>query len=226
MIFEAKLIVILLFIITNFVVLLLVKTRINRALSFIFSYLLLALFLSLTVSSYENLKELMVVSAIYFAVILAIIFYYDPIAVEQCDKTKSEKFFYLAFIIPSSISLFLLVWAATFWITKNVSKTAFLVEERKIELRNEELFGSLQSSHFAVNTAQGIGDGTDVRKLRIRESQPYKTQDQFKMSAKKRARLKDQLSDNFLLKGSSHLMLILAATLSVLLLLSSKKSER
>jgi hypothetical protein len=49
---------------------------------------------------------------------------------------------------------------------------------------------------------------------------------EIEMNEKKRARLKDKLSDNFLLKRSSDVILIIVAVSTSLLLLNGKKIEK
>ena len=53
-----------------------------------------------------------------------------------------------------------------------------------------------------------------------------KTYAEIELNEKKRARLKDKLSDNFLLKRSSDVILIIVAVSTSLLLLGNKKTEK
>ena len=88
MFFDPEIITALFFIIINFTVLFFVKTNINKAISLIFSYLVTVLFLAMTVSSYDNLREIIVLSAAYLSVVLFLVFNYDSLILEETKKSK------------------------------------------------------------------------------------------------------------------------------------------
>lgn len=222
MILDAKLITVLFFIIINFAVLFFVKTNINKALSLIFSYLVTVLFLIMTVSSYDNLKETIVLSAVYLAVVLFLVFNCDAFILEELQKSKIQKIRHAFFVVPALVFAVLITFFSTFWITKNISEISRFVEEKKIEIKNKELFGSLKtpSDEITIDEAKGIAP----RPIAVADNQPYKTQDEFNMNMRRRVRLKDQLSDSFLLKRSSDLILFIMV-LSVFPLLILRKKE-
>ena len=222
MLFDPKIITVLLFIIINFTVLFFVKANINKAISLIFSYLVTVLFLAMTVSSYDNLREIIVLSAAYLSVVLFLVFNCDSLILEEAKKSKIKKIQHVFFIVPALIFTVLIIFFSTFWITKNISKISSFVEEKKIEIKNKELFASLKtpSDEITIDEAKGIAP----RPIAVADNQPYKTQDEFNMNMRRRARLKDQLSDSFLLKRSSDLILFIMV-LSVLPMLILRKKE-
>lgn len=222
MFFDPKIITVLLFIIINFTVLFFVKTNINKAISLIFSYLVTVLFLAMNVSSYDNLKEIIVLSAAYLSVVLFLVFNCDSLILEETKKSKIKKIQHVFFIVPALVFTVLIIFFSTFWITKNIPKISSFVEEKKIEIKNKELFGSLKnpSDEITIDEAKGIAP----RPIAVVDNQPYKTQDEFNMNMRRRARLKDQLSDSFLLKRSSDLILFIMV-LSVFPLLILRKKE-
>jgi hypothetical protein len=227
MFFDAKLLVATLFIITNFSILFLVKTRFNIALSLIFTYLLTVLCLSITVSNYENLKELTIVLAIYTMVMMFLIFYHNPIVLEKIQKSRFEKIRYVFFIVPICFFVILATFFSTFWIVTKIEETSYFVAEKKIEQKNEELFGSLKSSEseITIDELRGIVPRSKIHKKILEKNKTYKTQDEFKMSARRRSRLQDKMAESFLLKRSSDFILIITALLVTSLLLAKSESE-
>lgn len=220
MILDAKLITALFFIIINFAVLFFVKTKINKALSLTFSYLAMVLFLTMTVSSYNNLKETIVLLALYLAVVLFLIFNCDSFISQELQKSKFQKIQQAFFVIPVLVFSVLIIFFSTFWITKNISEISIFVEEKKIEVKNKELIASLKFSPNKITTDAIRGMTLPV----AADIQAYKTPDEFNMNARKRAHLKDQLSESFLLKRSSDLILFIMI-LSVFPLLILRKKE-
>lgn len=219
--FDIKLLVVLLFVVINFSILLLVKTRINSAISLILSYLVTVFFLGLAVTSYENLKELIVILAIYSMVVLFLVCRHDSIILEEEKKSRFKKIslhFFVALVV-------LVIFFSVFWVTNNIVRISNFVEGQKIERRNKELFGSFRtsSSHIIIDENRGIVPKKKTLKIEKRSELVNKrdTQEAFNLNARQRARLKDRLSDSFLLKRFSDFILIITALLTLSLLHSN-----
>jgi len=210
----------LVFIIINFLILFLVKARTTTVVSLIIVHLVAVLFFSLSIASHEFFKEIVLSLIVYSMVILFLISNDDLVHKEiSIHKVASFK---LALLKISGLAIFfMIIFAMIFSLTKNLDKFANLMLEEKSDWQNEVVLNPMILPSHPVHIA--------VKKFYLGKSFTNSLLDEmtskFERNDKKLARLKDKLSDNFLLKRSSDMIVIIVAISSILLLLSQKKNK-
>jgi hypothetical protein len=221
MIFDAKFLTLLAFIVINFLIIFIIKTRTSIITALIISYLVIVLFFSLSLSNYNSYQEIVLALIICSMVTLLLISSYrqTDLSDEKPNKTKGWRQFLIfapVVCLTASLSFF-----ALFLLTKNTFEISKLVAEKKINQQENIINNPMISPNHAVHVA--------VKKFylgkKFEDNRSKKTYLDFEFSERKKARLKDKLSDNFLLKRSSEAILIIVVISSVLLILSSKKVE-
>ncbi len=220
MIIDAKFLTLLAFVVINFLILFTIKTRTTIVTGLIISHLVAVLFFSLSISNYNSFKEIVLALIVYSMVILFLVSNYNPIYLlgNEANKIKSRRqlfFFIAAIIVVISVTFF-----ALFSVAKNIEKISEIIVEKKIIKQEEVLKNPMILPQHPVHIA--------VKKFyfgkKFEEEWSDKTYIELEMNERKRARLKDKLSDNFLLKRSSDVILIIVAMSTSLLLLASKKT--
>lgn len=218
----AQFFTVLIFIIINFAILFVVKSRTTTVTSLIIAHLVAALFFSISISGNEQFKEMVLSLIIYSMVILFLISNYDFSAMSSKTKIEIERRINRIIVYLVAVLAFIAVFAAVFSLTKNFTNLSNAVIEKKILLQGEvALNPMLLPSHPVHNTIKKFYLGRNFDAQKIDESVP-----QFEANERKIARLKDSLLDNFLLKRSSDMILIIVAISCVLLLLAQKKNEQ
>jgi hypothetical protein len=177
--FDAKFFTILVFVVINFFILFIVKTRTTLVISVIITHLIAILFFSLSIVNYDAFKEITLSLILYSMVILFLISNYGTITVNDEDSGESRRhIFFNGVICVIAAAVFLLL----------------------------------------INVVKNVGDS---RKSPVfMQEQGTKISDYNSM---KKARMRDKLLDNFLLKRSSDVILIIVAASTTLLLLSRKE---
>lgn len=221
MLLDAKFFTLLTFIIINFLILFAVKTRTTTVTSLIIAHLVAVLFFSLSISNYNSFKEIVLALIVYSMVILFLISNYNPIYLVNKEevKTKHSK---ISLLIFSLMGLaFVSVFLGLFLITKNIPEITEIVYDKKstkqVEVIKNPMILPSHPAHIAVKKFY-LGK-------KFEDNWSDKADNDLEMNEKKKARLKDKLSDNFLLKRSSDVILIIVAISTSLLLLGSKKTE-
>jgi len=221
MLSAAQFFTLLIFIILNFLILFIVKTRTTTITSLIIAYLVAALFFSLSIASNDAFKEMVLSLIIYSMVILFLISNYDFSNMTARAPIKIERRHHLLIIYFSAALIFLTIFSALFSLTKNFAEISNLVIEKKITLQNDLATNPILMPSYAVHgTVKKFYLSRNFDEKKIDESNPA-----FEANERKIARLKDSLLDNFLLKRSSDMILIIVAISCVLLLLAQKKNE-
>lgn len=221
MLSAAQFFTLLIFIIINFLILFIVKTRTTTITGLIISYLIATLFFSLSIASNDAFKEMVLSLIIYSMVILFLISNYDFSQVTARGIIKIERRRNEIIIYFLAAIFFLTIFLALFSLTKNFAAISNLVIEKKIVLQNDVATNPmLVPSHPVHGTIKKFYLNRNFDEKKIDESNPA-----FEANERKIARLKDSLLDNFLLKRSSDMILIIVAISCVLLLLAQKKSE-
>ena len=223
MFFNSKLLVILVFVVINFLIITKVKTRTSTIISLIISHLILVLFLSISISSYNSFKEIVLALVAYSMVVLFLISNHSTIFVKDPERSQQQSLLKIFFSTISIASIVLIVFVALFLVAKNVAEIANLVDDQKIETQDILSENPLVSTNHPVH--QEIEKYYLGKKLEDQEVWLNKSQSEFEINEKKWTRLKEKLSDNFLLKRSSDVILIIVAVSTTLLLLSRKKPE-
>jgi hypothetical protein len=155
-------------------------------------------------------------------VILFLISNYNPIYLTDNQTNKINESHSSLFIVPIISAGILIIFSAVFLITKNISDISKVIHEKEAEKQNEIIRNPMILPSYAVHIA--------VKKFylgkKFEDDWSDKTYAEIELNEKKRARLKDKLSDNFLLKRSSDVILIIVAVSTSLLLLGNKKTEK
>jgi len=211
----------LIFIITNFSILFLVRTRTTTITSLIIAHLITVLFFSLSIPNYNLFKEIVLTLIIYSMVILFLISNYNPIY-SNAENSSKFKFSRQKLTLFSSVFLALsTIFFLLFFLTKNLSPIANSVHDKKFIKQNEALSNPMILPSHPVHIA--------VKKFYLdkdfEDNWSDKTYVALEVNERKRARLKDKLSDNFLFKRSSDVILLIVAVSTSLLLLMQKKPQ-
>lgn len=219
---DAKLLVVLIFVVVNFLIIFAIRVRTTTVISLIIAHLIMVLFLSFSISNYNSFKEVVLALIAYSMVLLFLISNQNQIFLHDLEKSqpKASKN-YRIFILPV-FAVVVVVFLALFSVAKDVGKISKTIVEKKLERQNEIMLNPMilpsHPVHIAVRKfylGKKIGDENDwVDKVQI----------QSEVSERKQARLRDKLSDNFLLKRSSDVILIIVAISTSLLLLSTRKT--
>ncbi len=218
MLSAAKFFTVLIFIVINFLILFTVKSRTTTITSLILAHLVAALFFGLSIASNDAFKELVLGLIIYSMVILFLISNYDyssfsSAAANKINGWKGRIIFYIF-----AGSFFLAIFLTIFLVKRNLLPIANAIQEKKITLQNEiaanPMISTSHSAHIVVKKFY-LGKGANLQNS---------DEINFELEANDRkiARLKDKLLDNFILKRSSDMILIIVAISSILLLLSQK----
>ncbi len=200
MLFEPRILVILLFIIINFLIIFAVKTRTTATTSLIIAHLVLVLFLSISITNYQSFKEIVLALIIYLMIILSLISNHNKSYLNNYQHYKPISIF-LIFIIPACLTC-----AATFYLAKTTIPIANLIKEK-------QAISNLDSN------ADNIALPGDDNLISKNNSESLNNTGTISNNDYKIAKLKRKLSDNFLLKRSSDVILVIAGLVAGLLLL-------
>ncbi len=224
MIFDAKILVALVFVVISFLIILKIKTRTTSVTTLILAHLVLVLFLSLSISNYNSFKELVLALVAYSMVLLFLISNHNPIFFNDSDKSQKPRSRWSLLFVPLIFAAFALIFLALFIVTKNVQTISQAISDKRIEKQTEALLNPMILPSHPVH----IG----VRKFYLGKKMESdgnnwvdKVQVRSEINDRKQARLKDKLADNFLLKRSSDVILIIVAISTSLLLLGARKTE-
>jgi hypothetical protein len=221
MFFDPKFLTLLTFIAINLLILFVVKTRTTAITSLIISHLIAVLFFSLSIANYNSFKEIVLALIVYSMVILFLISNYNPTEKKITKNHAIKNYFSSSFFISVIFFAVLTIFLSLFFIAKNVAQIADGIQNKKFNKQNEIMQNPMilpsHPAHIAVKKFY-LGK-------KFEEEWSDKTYAELEMNERKRARLKDKLSDNFLLKRSSDVILIIVAVSTSLLLLTNKKIE-
>jgi hypothetical protein len=155
-------------------------------------------------------------------VILFLVSNYNPIYLAGNETNKEKESRIKMFFVPMMCLIVLMLFCSLFFVAENIAQISEDVRERKMVKQEEVVKNPMILPSHAVHIA--------VKKFylgkKFEEEWSDKTYAELEMNERKRARLKDKLSDNFLLKRSSDVILIIVAVSTSLLLLGTKKTEK
>lgn len=219
--FDPKLLTLITFITINFLILFIVKTRTTTITSIIIAHLISVLFFSISISNYNSFKEIVLALIIYSMVILFLISNYSAVYSSEDESPKIEHAWRKYFLISAYFFTSAIIFSSVFFIAKNVTKISDAMREKKFSKQNEIMENPMilpsHPVHIAVKSFY-LGK-------KFEEEWSDKSYANLEINERKRARLKDKLSDNFLLKRSSDVILIIVAVSTGMLLLTNKKIE-
>ncbi len=218
---DAKFFTLLIFVAINFCILFFVKTRTTTVISLIIAHLVAVLFFSLSISNYNSFKEIVLALIIYSMVALFLISNYNSayLTFDRTSRTNLLHKFSLPLISVASAIILVIFFSLTL-VTKNVTQISEALREKKSSKQNEVMQNPMILPSHPVHIA--------VKKFYLgkkfeEDEWSDKTLVALELSERKKARLKDRLSDNFLFKRSSDAILIIVAVTSSLLLLARKE---
>lgn len=223
MFFDTKLLVILVFVIINLLIISIIKTRTSTIISLIISHLILVLFLSLSISSYNSFKEVVLALVAYSMVALFLISNYNSFFLKEKSYLQASSRIKKLIIIPAIIFVVSTISFSLFLVSKNISNISNLVSDKKIDAQNAFISDPLSSPSHPVH--KEIQKHYLGKKLEDQADWLEKSKIEFEVDENKWIQLKEKLSENFLLKRSSDVILIIVAISTTLLLLSNKKSK-
>lgn len=216
MMFDAKLFTVLVFVIINFLILFTIKTRTTIVISLIIAHLVAVLFFSLSISNYNSFKEIVLALIVYSMVILFLISNYNPIYLAKKENIEFRKLSITT--ILASITV-ILSFVSIFFIAQNIAQISESVQVKRT-VKEERIFNNpiISASHPAHIAVKKNYLGKKFEDKWSNKTTPTK----IEISKAKRSRIKEGLSDNFLLKRSSDVILIIVAISASLLLLGTK----
>lgn len=224
MIFDAKILAALVFVIISLLIIFSIKSRTTAVITLIIAHLVLVLFLSLSISNYNSFKELVLGLVAYSMVLLFLISNHNPIFFYDTKHAPKQHSKWSAIYVPLVTFAILIVFVAIFLVVQNVPQISQSIAEKKMEKQNEVLLNPMILPSHPVHVA--------VRKFYLGKKMESdgnewvdKVQLKSEINERKQARLKDKLADNFLLKRSSDVILIIVAISTSLLLLGARKTE-
>jgi D-alanyl-lipoteichoic acid acyltransferase DltB (MBOAT superfamily) len=224
MIFDAKILAALVFVIISLLIIFSIKSRTTAVITLIIAHLVLVLFFSLSISNYNSFKELVLGLVAYSMVLLFLISNHNPIFSYDAKHSPKQHSKWSAIYVPLVTFAILIVVVAIFLVVQNVPRISQSISDKKIEKQNEALLNPMILPSHPVHVA--------VRKFYLGKKMESdgnawvdKVQLQSEINERKQARLKDKLADNFLLKRSSDVILIIVAISTSLLLLGARKTE-
>ena len=195
-----------------------IKTRTNRIIALISSHLAIILMFDIYLNSFNNFKEIVLVITIYSMTVLFLISDNKSFYIDLKENLEKTNFFKLKF------PLFLLIFGtilAVILIAIKIPEVNKIISQKKINRDNEMVINPLILPSHPVHIA--------VKKFYLGKKFDDNYSDSISVALekneRKRAKLKDKLQDNIFLKSSSNIILIIVASITALLILSSNKSK-
>jgi len=195
-----------------------IKTRTNRIIALISSHLAIILLFDIYLNSFNNFKEIVLVITIYSMTVLFLISDNKSFYVESKEAIETNNFFKLK--LPFLLLIFGTILAVIL-IAIKIPDINKIISQKKINRDNEMVINPLILPSHPVHIA--------VKKFYLGKKFDDNFSDSISVALekneKKRAKLKDKLQDNIFLKSSSNIILIIVASLTALLILSSNKTK-
>jgi len=211
---------IIIFVAINIAILFFIKTRTTRVIGLISSHLAIIFLFDIYLKSFINFKEIVLVISVYSMVILFLISNNKSFLNDICDNEESsKKYNFLKFQIPIAIMI-IGTTICILLIAISLPSVNKVLAQKKLTRTNElEVNPLILPSHpvhiavkkFYLGKKFNDGDTSDAVSLALEKNE------------RKRAKLKDSLSENIILKRTSDIILIIVASLTALLILSNKK---
>ncbi len=196
-----------------------------RVIGFITLQLVIILFFSTSISNYNAFKEIVLALIAYSMMNLFLISNYD--VHHSVKETKVRKFLSQnLFLITAAILISVTVSQIILFVVKNVPEVSKSIQEvrlsRESQILNQAMESQINSSAEISNIL--VRERNREKKLTVEQIDKMRSS-KLEISEKKKARLKDELSDNFLFKRYSDVILIIASVSACLLLLTGDKPK-
>lgn len=191
--------------------------RTTLVISLIISHLVCILFFSLSIANHQLFKELVLVLIAYLMVILFLISSGD-VKIKEILSYREIAYKTAALKAFSLVILFTTIFITIFFISKNIEQFGQkILDEKNIiqaEIANNQMISNSHPLHEAAK---------ESFLLDRKSNSDFSFEAKLTKNEKKLARLKDNLLDNFLLKRSSDMIVIVVGISAILLILSQKK---
>jgi len=212
-------ITILIFSILSLVILFFIKTRTTRVIALISSHLTIIFLFNIYLKSFYNFKEIVLLISIYSMVILYLIsnnksFLADITEEKTESNTKNILKFHLPILIMIiGVSIIIILIATTLpSINQIINKKNI---DRTSEIKVNPLILPSHPVHITVKKFYLGKKFNDITNDSVTIA--------LEKNQQKRARIKDSLSDNIILKRTSDIILIIVASMTTILILANKK---
>jgi len=213
---------ILVFVAISLAILFFIKTRTTRVIALISSHLTIILLFNIYLEYFVNFKEIVLVISIYSMVILFLISNNKSFLIDLRDEESAPtKKNLIKFHGPVGITI-LGTAICILLIAISMPEISSIIQQKKIDRKNELSVNPLilpsHPAHIAVKKFY-LGK-------KFNDNNSDNVAIALEKNERKRAKLKDKLSDNVILKRTSDIILIIVASLTALLILSSKKTNQ
>jgi hypothetical protein len=218
---DGKFLTLLVFIIVNLLIIFTVKTRTTIVTSLIIAHLIVVLFFSLSISNYTSFKEIVLALIVYSMVILFLISNYNPIYLAEDNSVKAKTKKQKAALYAAVSLIVVTVFISLFSVIKEINPISEVISNKKLA-KQEKVFTRpmLLPSHPVHIAVKKFYFGK-----KFEDQWANRDQSEVEINQRKKAQLKDKLSDNFLLKRSSDVILLIVAVTTSMLLLGIKKNQ-
>ncbi|GDX36211.1 hypothetical protein LBMAG18_07220 [Alphaproteobacteria bacterium] len=213
------------FVITNLLIFFAVKTRTSIVISLLISCLVAILFFSQILLNYNSFKEIILVLVIYSMVILNLVIS-DTASQISAVKIEQKKIIWQSnhFFFKCATKFLILIFFLTifFIIFLMVSKLSVIYDEVKLQKYNQQREIILNPIILPSHPVHQHVEKFYLKKNDNKNNEFYTQQIQWNENEFKKAQMKNELSDNLILKRSSEVLIIIAGLICLALINLSK----
>lgn len=219
---------ILVFVIINLLIFFAVKTRTSIVISLLISCLVTILFFSQILLNYNSFKEIILALVIYAMVILNLVIsdtniFIGEVKIDQKKlRWQSNHFIYNAFSKFLIASIFLIIFFVALFMNLGLGRIYDEVKEKKYNKQNEVILNPilLPSHPFHEDFEQNYLTKNFTKKGELDNQELLWNKNEFK-----KAQMKNDLSNNFILKRSSEVLIIICGIICLALVNLSKNNS-
>lgn len=216
---------ILVFVIINLLIFFAVKSRTSIVISLLISCLVAILFFSQILLNYNSFKEIILALVIYSMVILNLVIsdtatQISAVKIDQKKIIWGNNHFFFKFLTKFSILIFFLI--IFFIIFLMVSKLSVIYDEVKLQKYNQQKEIILNPIILPSHPVHQYVEKFYQKKNANKNNEIYTQQIQWNENEYKKAQMKNELSNSFILKRSSEVLIIIAGLICLSLINLSK----
>lgn len=219
---------ILVFVIINLLIFFAVKTRTSIVISLLISCLVTILFFSQILLNYNSFKEIILALVIYAMVILNLVISDTNILIGEVkiEQKKSrwqiDHFLYNAFSKFLIASFFLIIFFVALFMNLGLGSVYDEVKEQKYNKQNEIILNPILLPSHSVhqNVKENYLTKNSSKKNELDNQEIFWSENEFK-----KAQMKNDLSNNFILKRSSEVLIIICGIICLALINLSKNNS-
>ena len=216
---------ILVFVIINLLIFFAVKTRTSIVISLLISCLVAILFFSQILLNYNSFKEIILALVIYSMVILNLVIsdtasQIAGVKIEQKKVIWQNNHLFFKFVTKFLIfTFFLIIFLITLLM---VSKLSVIYDEVKLQKYNQQKEIILNPIILPSHPVHQHVEKFYLKKNIYKNNEIYAQQIQWNENEFKKAQMKNELSNSFILKRSSEVLIIIAGLICLALINLSK----